>query len=552
MPDNPTKPRSRVALINPPDPSNPDSGRLLPPLGLGYVGSAARRAGHHVDLFDLALDLRPSVEVLGKRGLFADYQVYGVSTYSDTIGSTMRLCRLIKTVAPKSKLVLGGYHASLVDVDLLKDFAFVDFVVRKEGEEAFCELLDTILDPSRLSESIAGITWRAESGRITRNPDRAALSLAALPFPLHPEGRFAAGEYITFADASGSRVRKTLSIVGSRGCPKRCSFCSIIEMSPLWRARSVADVVSEIAYFRERGEQFEHILFQDANFFVKPSRATEFAKALYAFDQSLTWSATATADKIVRNKGAIAEMARLNCRFIEVGIESGNDNSLKWFNKGPDAALNHEALAILEENGIEIGLDFIMFEPFMSLADLAENLAFLKRNELFGKWPSDFVFQELRLYPGTSAREIVEKRSRTSFGAHEVPDTPFFDPLVSDVFRRLSVFYRTDYRQISRVLKLYSRAIVPLSLSIHAGEGSRLFQRAHQEAIHLRHLPFRVLELLVEDADPSEMRQLVDGALACSTRIEEVGALLNSPDFDAARGRRWAAADIPRIWEADA
>src|SRR6516165_10152805 len=100
VPPNPPAARIRAALVNPPDPCSSDNSRLLPPLGLGYIASVARLRGHHVDVFDLALEVNPPLNLLQAKGIFDSYDVYGFSTYSDTVTNTVALASRIKQQCP--------------------------------------------------------------------------------------------------------------------------------------------------------------------------------------------------------------------------------------------------------------------------------------------------------------------------------------------------------------------------------------------------------------------------------------------------------------------
>lgn len=495
-PPNPDPARTRAALVNPPDPSSSDNFRLVPPLGLGYIASFARAHGHHVDVFDLALHLRPDARWLGEAGLFDAYAVYGFTTYSDTFLTTADLAREVKRVVPCSYIVLGGYHASLLDREVLRDFPFIDAIVRREGEHAFREVLDGIADESLTTvlPKIAGVTWRDRDGVIQQNPPRIdSFDQESSLLPV-TDLKFRPAHYRTFWHAATGQRRRTLNIVGSRGCPKRCTFCSIITLNPLWRARSVRSLMAEISLRHERSP-FEHVEFQDANSFVDPRRSVEFARALHAFNASITWSGTATPDQIVRHGEVLPELGRLNCAYLELGIESGNEASLRRFNKRTDVAINEEALALLTRAGIAVGLDFIMFEPEMTFDDLCTNFEFLLRNEFGGEWPCEFLFQELQLYPGTALRSRLWPDIVASPEVHRMPATPFFDRGVEGAFRLAAEYRRTVQSSANRAIQRLNAVVNSLLLTevrgaIRGTPLAELCQRALACEIRLRHEPY--------------------------------------------------------------
>ena len=499
IPDNPVNPLTRSALVNPPDPSSPDNYRLVPPLGLGYIASHARRHGHHVDLFDFSLDLAPGLEFLEKVGLFDRYDAYGFSTYSDTFSHTIECVRLVRQRCPAALIVLGGYHASLLHAEVIDDFAEVDIVVRNSGEEPFLELLHALSNNNlrKALANIAGVTWRNDDRRAVVNPLRTGtLNQDHLAFPVQ-EQRYRSGKYRTHVDAKRGSIKRTLNMVSSRGCPKRCTFCSIVLLNPLWRARSVESLIAEVSYnytFRT----FEHIAFQDANFFVNPKRSLSFAHALQDFNPDITWSGTATPDHVVRHAEVLDELGRLNCSYLELGIESGSDETLERFGKGTTVDVNERALALLERAGISVGLDFIMFEPEANLSDVRANLEFLLRNELFGEWPSEFLFQEMQLYPGTVGRERCAKKLGIRYAPHEVPPTPFFDPDVRSAFEAARAYHNSHQVRTNWLLKRLYEAVDSVLLSeqrdrVAGTSVQSLCQRAYRTIIRLRHSAFEFL-----------------------------------------------------------
>ncbi|NUP14336.1 MAG: radical SAM protein, partial [Polyangiaceae bacterium] len=408
-PKNPKQPRLRAALFNPPDPTSSETrNRWIPPLGLAYVASVARNHAFHVDLFDFSRELRLDVDTLERAGSF-DYRVFGISSYTETWSSTLQLVAAIRARVPDAIIVVGGYHASIVSKEVMRDYPDIDLVARNEGEESFTRALATLAAGHRDFSGIPGLLWRRGSNDVVVNEDATRiLDVDRLPQPVL-DYRYSPENPWFFTASEQQSNKRTVGVVSSRGCPKRCSFCSIIVMSPDYRLRSVESLMDEIRH-RHAQEPFGHVAFMDANFFVKVSRTVAFAEALHAFDPTITWSGTATADQVCRHAEVLRRLGALNCAYLEVGIESGNTNSLQRFNKKTKLSHNEQAIALLREAEIGICFDFIMFEPEMTLADFVENVRFLYRNDFFGYWPCEFLFQELRLFPGTPLRAVYEER----------------------------------------------------------------------------------------------------------------------------------------------
>jgi radical SAM superfamily enzyme YgiQ (UPF0313 family) len=496
--ERPSRQLIRAALVNPPDPSSSGSSRLVPPLGLGYVAAFAESAGFHVDLFDFALNLKPDAPFLRSTGLFDGYDVYGITSYTDGVDSAVGLASLVRAANPRALIVFGGYHVSILDRESLRDFSVIDVVVRGEGESQFARILQIVASGGRNFANVPSLTWRTTGGQIIKNEDDEFLAdQDALP-PPKISFRHGPPRYVNYFDWKMGVEKNSISMVSSRGCPKRCTFCSIVLLNPLWRSRSVGSMMDEIS-LRYAAAPFEHIFFQDANFFVRPSRSLEFARALSAFNRTITWSGTATPDHIVKHADVIAELGRLNCTSIEVGIESGNESSLARYGKGNNIDTNRQAIRILEDAGISVALDFIMFEPEMSLRDVLANFEFLSEFDLDAEWPS-ILFQELQLYPGTVARQKYLARRGECICEHAVPITRFSDPSVQAVFD-FSVEFRKKFKlRIDDAIRELYRCLYPL---IRADSGATELiaecQQGFATAIRLRHLPFSALKDCAEN-----------------------------------------------------
>ena len=265
-------------------------------MGLAYIASVARIHQFHVDLFDFSRELHLNAQLLMEAECVG-YPVYGISTYSETWGAAAALIDTIRSVEPDAFIVVGGYHASVAGQEILRDYPGVDLVIRNEGEEAFTQVLIAMSEGRRDFSGIRGVLWRSGRSEIVVNEPSskivdvkpAASSGAGLPvLPRVPW---------YFAHPDQASNKKTIAIVSSRGCPKRCTFCSIIVLSPTYRLRSIDSLMNEIRYRHEQ-ERFGHIAFMDANFFVQVSRTVGFARALHRVNSQISWSGTATADQI--------------------------------------------------------------------------------------------------------------------------------------------------------------------------------------------------------------------------------------------------------------
>ena len=191
-----------------------------------------------------------------------------------------------------------------------------------------------------------------------------------------------------------------VTIEGSRGCPWGvCTFCAAKHRSKKWRPFPIEKVIEELKSLSSQG--VKNVYFVDEDF-VGPANQQERtitlankiieAKKAGTIDPAMKFSISTRVAAIYLsgrtgeqnqpfiNLFRLLKTAGLDIVFL--GIESGSDGQLKRFHKGVSAEENAEAVAILGKLGITVEAGFIMFDPYMTLAELKENIDFLERTGL--------------------------------------------------------------------------------------------------------------------------------------------------------------------------
>jgi len=162
----------------------------------------------------------------------------------------------------------------------------------------------------------------------------------------------------------------------SRGCPFRCSFCSVHRFfGGRYRMRPVAQVLEEVRQLPADGP----VIFVDDNIFGHRARAAELMEGLLPLGRY--WFSQASMDKL-QDEDFLRLASRAGCRMLFVGLESLSDENLADINK----PFNHpkeieETVQRLHRCGIAIlgafivGLDYddiTVFDKIISLAERAK------------------------------------------------------------------------------------------------------------------------------------------------------------------------------------
>jgi len=255
-------------------------------------------------------------------------EIIGLSTYSPRMHQALTVAKLCKEILPDVKVVMGGHHASLDTTETLKQDC-VDFVVIGEADNTIVQLLDAIEEGSG-SAGYYNVPFLAfkDEGKLVENP------LGKLPTPKELD-KIPFNDW-TLWEHHEKAIYHTgyLPIIGVRGCPYKCSFCSSPIMAerlagagPFVRQKSAQRTAHEAAWQWERHKHqgLRYLMFYDQNFLISSKWLEEFCEEYrkLGMHEKLPFSCYSRLDHITKEK---LEMARsAGCIQLRVGIESGNE-----------------------------------------------------------------------------------------------------------------------------------------------------------------------------------------------------------------------------------
>ena len=245
-----------------------NDGNLTPPLGTLTMASIMEGEGWEVRFFDERLD----VDALGSTIDFRP-EIVGISAVTPSVLRGRALAIQIKAALPNTIIVFGGPHPTAMPEEV-SGWDSVDFVVVGEGEYALRDLCQWFLAGGTSSElrKIPNLCYTVD-GDFVQNEVRPFLQpeeLDRLPMPafhlLDLEQVFKKTRHGLFQ--KGQRI---LPIMGSRGCPNRCTFCCRVMGSRI-RYRDTELLMKEIEAM-VRNYDLDEIYFEDDNFTANKKRA---------------------------------------------------------------------------------------------------------------------------------------------------------------------------------------------------------------------------------------------------------------------------------------
>jgi len=360
------------------------------PLGIAYLASSLRKNNISVKLLDcgtegLAFDRLVDL-IVDKRAKYL-----GLSAVTLEIQSAAELALQVKEKVPEIKTILGGVHLTASPVETMKQFPQFDIGVVGEGEATLVELIKALEENSDY-KSVPGIVCRDDNEVILCPPRDPCRDLDILPPPawdLIPgfPGRYSSPAYATYTTPS-------CSILTSRGCGHKCTFCFQGTMGRLLRFHSTDYVLDTIkTLYHKYGIRDFRIL--DDQFLANKKRTIEICNRLVSEDLGITFSCLARINTI--NPEILRLLKSAGCRQISFGIESGSQRILDMIKKGIKLEDVDQAVKWTNQAGIQTLGYFMMGFPTETEATLKETMDFACRLLL-----DDISFFFLTPFPGTA------------------------------------------------------------------------------------------------------------------------------------------------------
>lgn len=312
--------------------------------------------------------------------------VIGFSCYIWNIEETITVIRMLRTVLPHTKIILGGPEVSYDVHDWLRRLdGVVDYIIMGEGEIAYQQLL-RYFDGEITRDEVPNICY-LENHKVKIHPQAPKVDLreAKSPFRL-PEDKPHLGKRIQYIETS-------------RGCPFSCQFClSSIEVGVRYFNRD--KVKDDIRYLMNNGAKT--IKFVDRTFNISRSYAMEMFQFLIDEHQpGVVFQFEITADimrpEVIQflNDNAPAGLFR-----FEIGVQSTNDETNDLVKRRQNFEKLKRTVTMVKDGGkIDQHLDLIAGLPEEDYTSFKKTF-----NDVFAMRPEELQLGFLKLLRGTGLR----------------------------------------------------------------------------------------------------------------------------------------------------
>ena len=395
-------------------------------LGMGYLAATLREHGRTVEM----IDIRDGGSRISARLRTRQPLVVGFSLiFQFFLPGFRRLAVELRKAGITSHFTIGGHYPSLCHEEALRLFPELDSVVRYEGELTLVDLVDRLASGDDWHQT-PGIAYLRD-GQVIESAPRALIhDLDSLPFPYRP---YPPEQILGFS---------VLPLLASRGCARRCSFCSIhtfYRTAPgkVVRVRRAERVIAEMLELRQRyGTRV--FLFQDDDFPLWGRAGRKWVDELVArmhdtgLAERIIWKISCRAEYV--EPELFAKLRDAGLFLVYMGIESGVETGLEVLHKQMTVEQNLMAVKTLKELGIRFSYGFMAFDPSSTFESVRQNIAFLRR--IVGDGYAAATFCRMLPYGGTPIRDRLQLEGRLR-GSITRPDYDFLDTRLNEYYRLL-------------------------------------------------------------------------------------------------------------------
>ncbi len=355
---------------------------LYPPTELLYVASYLRKNNFKVDVIDGALlsNISEAIDRIENPEFFII--MVGIFSY----GIDSRFIKILKNIYQEVPVIVFGQGSSFITEDYLK---VADYAVFGEPEKPILEIIQR-------KKGIYGVSYKKDNRIYINKKPNFVKNLDDIPYP--------ARDLIENKVYRHAFMKPYAMVYSSRGCPYRCIFCTSRGYSPLFRERSIENVIGELKelYYNHKIKNFGFI---DETFTIRKDRIIGICKRIIEEKLEMNWIALGRVDRV--DEETLRWMKKAGCKIIMYGIESSSQKVLDYLKKGYTIKQIIDAIKLTRKAGIETHGFFIFGSPADTEEIIRQNIKFAKRLKL--NYASFNIYVP---YPGTESFEILKNQKK--------------------------------------------------------------------------------------------------------------------------------------------
>lgn len=381
----------RVILVTP---ASKEGYEIWMPLGVCSIGAQLIRHGHQVTIFDRYVLLQSNtideVNSLMVESVedFAP-NIIGFSTYSPTIYDTVDAIEILGKDYD-GDIVLGGHHVTTFPELTLERIPRVNALFTGESEISLAMYAD-----GKARDTIPGLYYR-DGDRIKKsNVIKQRVDLTSIAPP-----RYELLDMDYYTQRNIHTIRpffcRVGSILTSRGCNNRCTFCTEsltfsggVSYYPI---ETTVDTIEHLV----KDYKCDGITIFDNNFLASREHAINVLNEIIrrGLNKKVIYCLQVRACDL--DDEILALMQQAGIRKLELGLETGNANTLENVKKNVSLHTSEMAIKLCKKYNMSVQANFIMGLEGETIASLDSTFRWFKMLRI-----DNFKLPILKLYPGS-------------------------------------------------------------------------------------------------------------------------------------------------------
>ncbi|MHC4923354.1 MAG: B12-binding domain-containing radical SAM protein [Planctomycetota bacterium] len=293
--------------------------------GLVALSGVLKANGHDTKMIYAcdAIEPVPSSEEIAAMVREYDPGLLAFSVMTQQYPWAVEQAKYLRKAFPEIPQAVGGVHITMVPDEAFEDQVF-DYYCAGEGDYALLELVNRLEKGEDTTTTPNMRVWK--DGKKHFNPVLPFPNLDTLP-PL---------DYDLFDMGKVLHAKKGwLSILTSRGCPYKCTYCFNKEIVDLYRAEGGAKspkeflrkfpiprIMEEIQMLRDKNPGISTVIFDDDLFTLDKPYVLEFCKAYKEAHPDLPFVVNCHV-QVFDDEMACA-LKEAGCMIVKYGLESGS------------------------------------------------------------------------------------------------------------------------------------------------------------------------------------------------------------------------------------
>jgi anaerobic magnesium-protoporphyrin IX monomethyl ester cyclase len=415
--------------------------------GLGWLASSVEQVGHGVRVLDFVnreqRNFEDTCSIFKNNILRLKPDIVGFCLHSITLNISIKLIIELKKYY-KGFVIVGGPQMAFEHKDIFNKISRLDYAVVGEAEDTLPELLNTLDDKKTDFNKIDGLIWKKGDEVIENNLRKPRGDIDTLTYPNYRK------------HFGLLKMKAHYSLMTSRGCPYKCSFCNSHMSGKKWRTRSLSGVIDELKAAIDNYEVKEFMV-QEPVFNLKPERVIEFCDLLINNKINMPWfiPSGVRADRLTLD--SIEAMKKAGCTELKIGVETLVPEVFPSVNKGMPLEKLLNVCHLIKKSSFSLRGSFIIGLPGDTYKNAMKNY---KLSQKLGFETTDWSL--LIPYPGTQIYDWVQKNGRVFYdyctadqGAFQITNIKelklAFDTLDFPAHERIKAFVKISVKSCNYI-----------------------------------------------------------------------------------------------------